>query len=241
MVFLLGIVATIDPGGAIDLLRTGSFTQTRGLYYQDTSSGGINALNMQAAYASRGMSTVYSGSNTTINMSQKVLIGVQPDPNINPTNEALAQTAGADCYISFAGQPGCFVSGANDFFDNVVNLQWFKASLQAAYFNYLGSTSTKVPQTEQGMNGIKNALKQVCLQAVNNAYLAPGVWNSATTFGNPQLLIDNVSQFGFYIYSNPIAQQLQTDRAARKAPIVQIAGKLAGAIDTGTVIVNINP
>jgi hypothetical protein len=221
-------------------LVSASLTQTRCLYYQDTTNSNFNALGMMAAYASRGQSTVYSGSNTTLNMSQKVLAGVATDPNLTPTNEVAANVAGADCYISFQGQPGLYVSGANDFYDNQINLQWFKAALQVAYFNYLGSTSTKIPQTEQGMTGIKNAIQQVCQQAVNNGYLAPGTWNSATTFGNQASLITNVSQFGFYIYSTPIAQQSQSDRANRKAPIIQIAAKLAGGIDTGTVIVSVN-
>ncbi len=233
-------VGAIMTGGVANELVLSSYTQTRCLYYQDTSDSNFNALSMMAAYASRGQSTVYSGSNTTLNMSQKVLVGVATDPNITPTNEALANTNGADCYLNSAGQPGLYVSGANDFYDNQINLQWFAASLQTAYFNYLGSTAYKIPQTEIGMNGIKTALKQVCFQAVNNAYLAPGTWNSATTFGNQANLIANVAQFGFYMYSTPIAQQSQTNRANRIAPLIQIAAKLAGGIDTGSVVVTIN-
>jgi hypothetical protein len=243
---LIGFFAQYNPasvvtGGSLDLLRSGDLTQSRGLFYDDSSSGGINALLYQAAYASRALSTVFSGSNTTQSMQLKQLATIQPDQNITPTIEVEAQAAGADTYLSFAGFSACDTSGANDFFDNQYNLAWFKAALQVAYFNYLASATTKVPQTEAGMDGIKNVLRLVCLQGVNNGYLAPGSWNSAVTFGNPVLLIANIANFGFYIYSTPIAQQSQVNRAARAAPLVQIAVKLAGGINTGSIVVYVNP
>lgn len=230
----------IAPGGTIDLLRTGSFTQSRGLYYQDDSSAGINAMVMMAGYAGRGLSVDFSGSLTTITMNLKVLNGIQPDPNINLTNRSLALAAGADIYVNISGVPKTQTSGANDFFDNVYNTLWFAGAIQVAYFNYLASTSTKILQTESGMTGLKSALARVCNQAVVNAFLAPGTWNSPTTFGNLTDFYANIQSFGFYIYSTPISQQSETDREDRKAPLVQIAIKFAGAIQTGTVIVNIN-
>lgn len=232
--------ADIAPGGMLDLLRTGDFTQTRGLFYDDSSSSGLNAVLMCAAYAGRAFSTNFTGSNTTQTMHLKPLTGIQPDPNITQTllNEAI--TAGADTYVSLQGIPCVFTSGGNNFFDQVYNLQWFVGALQVAGFNYLASASTKVPQTENGMDGLKGAYRAVCQQAVVNQYAAPGVWNSATTFGNPALLIQSVAQTGYYIFSTPIGQQTQANRAARQAPLVQIALKQAGAIQESTVIVNIN-
>lgn len=232
--------ADIQAGGMIDLLKTGDFTQTRGLYYGDSSSAGINAVLMCAAYAGRALSTNFSGSNTTQTMHLKPLTGIQPDPSMTQTILNEAVTAGADTYISLQGVSAVFTSGANSYWDQVYNLQWFVGALQVAGFNYLAGASTKVPQTENGMDGLKGAYRNVCQQAVTNQYSAPGQWNSATTFGNPTDLILNVGQVGYYIYSVPISQQSQTDRAARKAPLVQIALKQAGAIQQSSVIVNVN-
>ena len=109
-----------------------------------------------------------------------------------------------------------------------------------AGFNYLATTNTKIPQTEGGMDGLKGAYRNVCQQAVANQFAAPGSWNSGTTFGNQAQLLLNVSQFGYYIYSTPISQQSQTDRSNRVAPLVSIALKLAGAIQSSTVVVYIN-
>lgn len=230
--------ASIETGGSIDLLRTGDFTQSRGLYYG--SSTDADALGMMAAYAGRALSVNFSGSNTTITMHLKDLTGVQPDPSMTQTllNKALA--AGADTYPSIQGVPKVFCSGANSFFDQVYNLRWLVGALQVAGFNYLAQTGTKIPQTESGMDGLKGALRNVCEQAVTNQYSAPGRWNSPVTFGNQPDLLLNVAQRGYYIYSLPISQQLQVDREARKAPLVQIALKEAGAIQKAFIQVNIN-
>lgn len=230
--------ATVEIGGIIDLLRTGSFTQTRGLYYGGDTD--ISALIMMASYASRGLSTNFSGSNTTSTMHMKDLISVQPDPSMTQTLLTKCQAAGADIYASFQGVPKTFCSGKNSFFDQVYNLQWFVGALQVAGFNFLAQSSTKVPQTEQGMDGLKKAYRDVCEQAVTNAYAAPGEWNSSTTFGNQGDFLENIRQRGYYLYSQPIAKQAQTARAARQAPLVQLALKEAGAVHQSSVIVYVN-
>ncbi len=230
--------ASIEPSGSLDLLRTGGFSQSRGLYYG--SSTDLDALLMQAAYAGRGLSVDFSGSNTTTTMHLKDLIGVQPDPTMTQTllNKAIA--AGADTYISLQGVPKVYCVGANSFFDQVYNLRWFVGALQVAGFNYLAQSSTKIPQTEAGVDGLKGAYRDVCEQAVSNQYSAPGRWTSPTTFGNQSDLYENVAQRGYYIYSSPIASQLQVDREARKAPLIQIALKEAGAIQSSSVLVYVN-
>lgn len=231
--------ADIAPGGSLDLLRTGSFTQTRGLYYGDSVA--LDCINMMSAYAGRALSTDFSGSNTTTTMHLKVLVGIQPDPTMTQTllNEAIA--AGADTYISLQGVSAVYCSGANSFYDDVYNLRWLVGALQIAGFNYLAQTGTKAPQTESGIDGLKGAYRTVMEQGVTNQYLAPGTWNSPITFGNQTQLLLNVSQRGYYIYSTPISQQSQTDRAARKAPLIQIAAKEAGAVQSSNLLISVNP
>lgn len=235
--FVQSAGASILPGGSLDLLRTGGFTHSRGLYY---NSALTLPLVMQASYAGRALSTNFNGSNTTETMHLKDLASVQPDESLTQTllNEALL--AGADTYPSIQGIPKVFCSGANDYFDNVYNLQWFVGALQVAGFNYLAQSSTKIPQTENGMDGLKGAYRQVCEQGVTNQFLAPGSWTNPTTFGNQSDLYQNVSQRGYYIYSVPVSQQNPASRAARLAPLIQIAAKYAGAIQQSTVIVNVN-
>jgi hypothetical protein len=229
--------ADIAPGGMLDLLRSGGLTQTRGLFYDDVLA---SALVFMASYAGLGFSTVFNGSNTTQTMHLKTLSGVQPDPNLTQTLLTQAITAGADTYPSLQGVSKTFCSGANDFFDNQYNLQWLAGALQVAGFNYLATTNTKIPQTENGMDGLKGAYRAILEQAVTNQFLAPGSWTSPTMFGNVADLVRNIAERGYYIYSQPVATQLQTARAARQAPLVQIAIKYAGAIQSSSVIVYVN-
>lgn len=230
--------ADVAPGGMLGLLATGGLTQSRALFYDDQLS---TALTFMAAYAALGLSVNFNGSLTTITMNLKTLATIQPDPNITQTILQQAIAAGADTYASYQGVAKVLCAGANDFYDNQYNLQWFGGAIKVAYFNALATVNTKVPQTEDGMNLVKNAIKQVCVQATSNGFLAPGSWTSSTMFGNVNALVLNVGQYGYYIYSAPISQQLAAVRATRAAPVVQIAAKYAGAIQSGSVIVYVNP
>ena len=232
--------ADIDPGGYLDLLRTGNLDHTRGLYYDNGAVDDVSALIFMASYAGRALSTNFSGSNTTQTQHLKDMIGVQPDSTIGETLLAKAQAAGADVYPSIQGVPKLFTSGANEFFDNVYNLLWFVGDLEINGFNHLATTSTKIPQTEDGMDGLKKAYRQSCKQGITNQFLAPGAWTSPDTFGNQGDFLQNILQLGYYMFSIPIAQQSPAEREARNAPLLQIAVKYAGAMHDSNVIININ-
>lgn len=229
---------TVEAGGLIDLLRTGSFTQTRGLYYGGSVT---DPLVYMGSYMGLGLSVNFGGSLTTITMHMKTLIGVEPDDSMTPTIANLCNVAGADYYASFQGVPKNFCSGGNNYYDNVYNTLWFAGDIQIAGFNVIAEASTKVTQTESGMDIFKQAYGQVCEQGVANNFLAPGSWTNPSTFGNQVDFYLNIAQRGYYIYSTPIAQQNPTDRANRVAPLVQIAIKFAGAVQSGTVIISVNP
>lgn len=237
--FVSKTVDDVAPGGQLDLLRSGGFTQSRGLLYM--GAGVTNdSLVMMASYAGRALSVDFTGSNTTASMHLKDLSGVQPDSAMTQTILAQCQVAGVDVYISIQGVSKTFTSGTNSFFDDVYNLQWLVGALQVAGFNALAQTGTKVPQTENGVNVLKTAYRQVCEQALTNQYAAPGTWTSPTTFGNQADLFQNIAQRGYYIYSVPISQQNPAVRLTRAAPLIQIGLKAAGAIHSSSVIVTVN-
>lgn len=227
-----------DLDGADGLLfkiQDQNLTQTRGLYY----SNGTDLATFKWAYAGRAMSTNFSGTNTTQTMHLKQLSGVSSD-NISQTILNKAKAVGADVYVSIAGTSCVFSTGANEFFDNIYNLNWFIGAIEVAGFNFLRTTSSKIPQTESGMDGLKGAYRTVCVQAQANRFVAPGIWTSADTFGNPDDFRRNIQDYGYYIYSLPVNQQLVADRAARKAPVAQVAIKAAGAIHSSDVIIYLN-
>ena len=224
----------LDSGILFDL-KDQTLNKGRGLYY----SASAGAEEMKWAYAGRGMSTNFEGSNTAQTMHLKQLSGVSSD-DISQTVLEKCKTVGADVYVSVAGRPTVMSYGANSFFDDVYNLDWFIGALEIAGFNFLAQTSTKIPQTEDGMNGLKGAYRNICRRAVSNRFVAPGAWNSSDTFGSPEDFKRNIADFGFYIWSSPVALQSQADRELRKAPLVQVAIKYAGSIHSSDVIININ-
>lgn len=232
---------TADITGDFTDNTTAVNSHTRCLFYGDNSSSGLNEMLMKAAYVGRLLCVDFTASNTTLTAQLKQLIGINTDPSMTQTIYTNCLTAGVDCYPSFQGFPGISSSGANSFFDEVYNVLSYASALQVAGFNYLAGTATKIPQTEDGMNGLKGAYRGVNDQYVANGYLAPGTWNSATTFGNQQDLLLNVSQFGYYIYSSPVALQTESQRMTRQAPLVQIAAKEAGAVHSSNILVMINP
>ncbi len=212
---------------------------TRCLFFSDATS--LNGRLFAAAYAARLLSVNFAGSFTAITMNLKQLSGITADPAVNSTVAAQCVTAGVDVYASYSSFPGVVSNGANKFADEVFNLIWFVLALQVAGFNALATVSTKIPQTENGMNLYKGVLKNVCEQAVANGYVAPGAWTAVDTFGNQADFLTNILTKGYYIYSSPITSQSAADRAARKAPLVQIAIKEAGAIQSSIINVYINP
>lgn len=230
--------ADYAPGGMLDDIRTASKTHTRCLYYYTSTA--LDTQKFAAAYAGRALSTNFSGVNTCQTMHLKALATINPDQTIDQTELNAANAAGVDVYCSIAGVPSLFTSGANSYFDQVYNAFWLKFAIQTACFNYLRETSTKIPQTEEGMEGLKGVVRGICAQAVLNGYFGRGTWTSSTFFGNPADLVRNIGDVGYYVYSLPLSLQSTADREDRKAPLIQVAGKEAGAIHSSNIQVNIN-
>ena len=235
--FLHHVSSTADIAGVSTTIKDAANTKTRILLYTPSL---VEANLYKAAYAGRAFSVNFAGSNTSQTMQLKQLATIVPDTGINQTLYDLCKIAGCDIYVSFDGVPSVESTGGNDYFDNPYNDLALKFALETAGFNYLRQTNTKVPQTEQGMNGLKTAYENVCVRYVRNSVVAAGSWTSSETFGNPEIFKANVLNVGYYIYSLPITQQNSVDREARLAPLVQIAIKRAGAIHHSDVIVLVN-
>jgi hypothetical protein len=186
------------------------------------------------------MSTNFNGSHTTQTMHLKQISTVNPDTGVTQTILNNAKTIGASVYVSIAGRPSVLTAGANGFMDDTFNLNWLVGAIEVAGFNLLGQVSTKIPQTEAGMNQLKDAYRSVCDQAVSNGFVAPGTWNSGDVFGDPEDFRRNIQERGYYIYSSPVSSQSSADRALRKSPLVEIALKYSGAIHSSDVLIFVN-
>jgi hypothetical protein len=218
-----------------------SNTQTKCLLYTygaDEDTKKANAKLFAAAYASRGLSVNYSGSNTCITMNLKDLTGIEADTNITETILQQCADLGVDCFPSIAGLAKVISNAGNGlYFDQVANRIWLTSTIQTNVFNTLATTRTKIPQTEQGMNLLKSAVYDTFDEAVTNGMIAPGQWNSSDTFGNLEDFHRNILETGYYIYSTPVVEQAQAEREQRKAPLIQCAGKEAGAIHNSDIMI----
>lgn len=230
--------AQLTTGNAFFSIQAASQTFARCLLY---TVDAVSARLFAAAYASLGMSTNWNGSATASTQQMKNLANVLPDPGITQTILNSCETVGVDIYANFGPLPKLFSTGGNTFFDQVWGTLWLASELEVAGFNAIATTPTKIPQTEAGIALLRNAYTRILEQGVVNGFIAPGAWNSPVLFGNPATLVDSVANLGYYVYSQPVSQQLQTARVARQAPVIQIAVKLAGAVHSSSVIVYINP
>ena len=223
-----------DILGACKTIKDASLEKTRCLVYTNSYE---SAKLMMAAYVGRGFSENFEGSDVSQTMNLKTLNNVEPDLNLTQTDYNNAEDAGVDLYISYEGDPAVKSNGANGYFDVVYENMALKFYVQVGLYNALKTTGTKIPQTESGVTVLKNAMGGVFKQFVRNGIIAPGKWNSAQTFGDPETFRANIANQGWYVYSMPIAEQSQSEREARIAPYIQGACKRAGAIHEADVLV----
>lgn len=186
----------------------------------------------------RAFTVDFSGSNTTITLKFKQEPGVVAEDLSTSQNAALAANNG-NVFVKYNNatsilQQGVMANGY--FFDEVHGLSWLQNDIQTAVYNLL-YTSPKVPQTDAGINQIVGTINRQLDQAVNNGLVAPGQWN-APGFG--ALNQGDTLSSGYYTYAPKIATQSQADREARKAPLIQSAVKLAGAVHFANVAILAN-
>lgn len=233
-------VTSTDPNELI----SGQITSLGYLLKQQASNDVMWQYSSTDAYAvvsalARILTTNWNGSNTAITLMYKQEPGVAPE-NLNISQVNALETNNGNVFVSYNNQTSILEKGicpSGQFVDTIIGLDWLASFVQTNLYNVLYGTTTKIPQTDGGNNILATSIESSCQQAVDNGLLAPGVWN-ATGFG--QLKQGQTLSKGFYVYAPPIATQNPADRAARKSVPFQIAAKMAGAIHTADVIINVN-
>lgn len=227
--------AVIDPVQTSDIasqLKGAKYTRT---FVQYSSASPYAA----ASLFGRAFTVDFTGNNTAITLKFKNEPGVTAE-TLTESQAAALTAKNCNVFVNYNNATAIIQQGVMSggyYFDEVQGLDWLQNSLQTAIFNLLYTSPTKIPQSDAGVNQIVAACESAMNQAVNNGLVAPGTWN-APGFGaiaNGQTLPK-----GYYIYAPPLSTQSQADRAARKAPTLQIAAKLAGAVHSANVIVNVN-
>ncbi|MFS7244469.1 DUF3383 family protein [Rahnella inusitata] len=212
-------------------LKAGSYGRT---FCQYSSSSKYAAL---SAFG-RAFTVNFNGNNTTITLKFK------QEPVVTYETLTTAQAAALDAkdanvFVYYANDTAIIQQGVmsnGDFFDERHGLDWLQNYVQTNLFNLLYTSTTKIPQTEAGITRLLTNVEQSMDQAVSNGLVGAGIWN-----GGPigQVSPGDTLTKGYYVYANPLSTQAQADREKRKAPLIQVACKLAGAVHFADVQINV--
>ncbi|AFN31177.1 DUF3383 family protein [Klebsiella michiganensis] len=212
-------------------LKAAGYARTFWQYSSSSKYAAISAFG-------RAFTVNFTGSNTTITLKFKT------EPGITYETLTTAQAAAIDAingnvYVYYANDTAIIQQGVmanGDFFDERHGLDWLQNYVQTNLYNLLYTSTTKIPQTDAGVTRLMTNVEASLDQAVNNGLIAPGVWN-----GGPigQIESGDTLTKGYYVCADAVANQAQSDREARKSPVIQAAIKLAGAIHYGDVQINV--
>lgn len=212
-------------------LKAAGYARTFWQYSSSSKYAAISAFG-------RAFTVNFTGSNTTITLKFKT------EPSITYETLTTAQAAAIDAingnvYVYYANDTAIIQQGVmanGDFFDERHGLDWLQNYVQTNLYNLMYTSTTKIPQTDAGVTRLMTNVEASLDQAVNNGLIAPGVWN-----GGPigQIESGDTLTKGYYVYADAVANQAQSDREARKSPVIQAAIKLAGAIHYGDVQINV--
>ncbi len=226
--------ATVDATSTGDLaykLKAAKYGRT---FVQYSSSSKYAAL---SAFG-RAFTVNFNGSNITITLKFKQEPGITYE-TLTTDQAAALDAKNCNVFVYYQNDTAILQQGimsSGDFFDERHGLDWLQNYVQTNLYNLLYTSTTKVPQTDAGVTRLLSNVEQSMDQSVTNGLVAPGVWN-----GGPigQLNSGDTLTKGYYVYAQPISEQAQADREARKAPVIQVACKLAGAVHFADVQINV--
>lgn len=213
-------------------IKQSGYTNYRMLY----SKAGNRKL--AVSYMARAHTVDFDAENSALTMNLKTL-NVASE-SYSTTELLAAKTVGLDLYTTFKGEPATLTSGANGWTDNRYNLIGYTDAVQTDLFNVLKTTSTKVAQTQRGVNQLVDQLEKTTRGFVRAGVFAPGTWNSTDTLGDIDTFNRNIESKGFYFLAGLLGDQSTDSRQNRESPTIQGAVKNAGAIHSADIIINFN-
>jgi len=227
---------TVDSTIVDDLasrLMEGGYARTAIQYSSSDPYAFVSAMG-------RAFTVNYTAQNTVITLKFKQEPGTQAEL-LNTTQARTLADKNCNVFVKYNNATAILQEGVmcnGDYFDERHGLDWLQNYIQTNLYNLLYTSQTKIPQTDPGVNQLQTNVERSCAQAVVNGLLAAGVWQSTVVFGS--LHTGDTLPKGYYTYAAPIRTQSASDRAARKSPAIQVAAKLAGAVHSVDVIVNVN-
>lgn len=247
-------VAQFIQASAKSRIYAATVTDTRVLdsSYEDDLASRASALKLSRCFTvfsanknaavsavGRAFTVNFNMNRSTITLKFKQLPSVEAEGLTETQAQTLAKKR-CNVFAAYDNDTAILQEGVmsgDAYFDEIHGTDWLQNALQNELWNLLYQSRTKIPQTNSGVNQLINCIEAVCGEAINNGLVAPGTWN-ADGFG--QIERGDYLPKGYYIYAEPIELQAQSEREQRKAPPIQCAIKLAGAIHFVDLAVNVN-
>ena len=226
-----GIIDSASTTDIASTLKAAGYGRTFVQYSTKSKYAALSAFG-------RAFTVNFTGNNTTITLKFKTEPGVTYE-TLTSSQAAAVDAKNANVYVYYANDTAILQQGVmsnGDFFDERHGLDWLQNYVQTDLFNALYTSTTKIPQTEAGITRLLTVVEKSLDQAVSNGLGAPGVWNGGDI---GQITAGDTLTKGYYVYAQPLSSQSQADREARKAPLIQAAIKLAGAVHYADVQINV--
>lgn len=188
------------------------------------------------------MGAMTGTANSAYTIAYKTEVGVMTE---NATGVFASQAVekikanNGNVYINRGSHYDIFEEGTmldGTWFDEMIFLDKYQNDMQLAIMDLLHQNN-KIAQTESGMTQIIDAVRRICEDMNRIGFIESGVWNALDLLA---LKKGDTLPSGYLIQSEPIDEQLQADRDARKSPPIYASLKLAGAIHHVTVQVDVN-
>lgn len=212
--------------------KLSGYTNYRMLY------SAANNRRLATSYMARAHTVNFNAERSALTMHLKTLAVTAED--YTQSQITAAKAVGLDLYTTIKQTAAILTSGANDFVDNRYNIIAFIDAVQTDMYNLLKGTSTKIPQTQRGINQMIDQGEKTTRGFVRAGVFAPGVWSSSDYFGDQETFNRNIEENGFYWLAGSLADQPQAERQARLSPVIQAAVKNAGAVHSADIIINFN-
>lgn len=217
--------SNVQDSAAIDDLatffKTNLYERTFGVWDDNDAYSAISAV-------ARAFTVNFNEKDSTITLKFKQLPGTTP-ANLTDTQIQALESKNINYYTYF-GDSAMLAEGkmaSGSFFDEVHGLDWLQNAIETNVFGYLYTRTTKVPQTDKGLAALVQQTNKGFEDGINNGLLAPGIWNGADL---GEVKSGSYLSKGYYTYAQPVAEQNQSDREARKAPPIKAIAKGAGAL-----------
>ncbi|KGD79759.1 hypothetical protein ID10_08625 [Pantoea agglomerans] len=226
-----GIIDSATTSDVASTLKGAGYSRTFVQYSTKSKYAALSAFG-------RAFTVNFTGNNTTITLKFKTEPGVTYE-TLTSSQAAAVDAKNANVYVYYANDTAILQQGVmsnGDFFDERHGLDWLQNYVQTNLFNLLYTSTSKIPQTEAGITRLLTNVEMSLDQAVSNGLVAPGVWNGGDI---GQITAGDTLTKGYYVYAQPLSSQAQSDREKRRAPLIQAAIKLAGAVHYADVQINV--